>query len=302
LRSVLWQREVDFEVIVVDDASTDQTLETIHAFADARIRVMRHDVPIGGAASRNRGAAAAKGRWLAFIDDDDLWAPDKLMLQLRAAELLDRDWVYSGAVIINAATQITRAQFPLPPDMTVTALRHYDAVPGGGSNVIVRRATWQRTGAFGMRLPVLWDWELYIRLAKHGLPAWVPQPLVARRLHPSNLSLDVGEIVRETRMIEALHDTKADWGRMRRWMAHSCLRVGRRWQAARQLAMAAVHGELPGVADDVWIMLGGRGRHPRPRYAPWAAVAEPWLEELRRSAAGPGAARTNASEHPASVA
>jgi glycosyltransferase involved in cell wall biosynthesis len=284
LRSVLWQQALTLEVIVVDDGSTDATLDTIHALADARIRVVCHDVSIGGAASRNHGVADASGRWLAFIDDDDLWAPDKLIQQVQEAEALRRDWAYSGAVVINAATEITRVQYPMPATMTVKALRQYDAVPGGGSNVIVRRATLQQTGAFDTRLPILTDWELYIRLAEHGPPACVPQPLVARRLHPSNLSLDVGQIVSDIQMIETLHDTRADWGKMRRWMAHSSLRAGRRWQAAGQFAMAVIHGQSQGVMQDVWTMFYPQPARPGAQSDAWSAAAEPWLEKLRRCA------------------
>ena len=78
LHSVLWQRGVDLEVLVVDDGSADDTAEMVAGLADPRIRLLRHDHPQGVSAARNRGVAAASGRWLAFCDDDDLWAPDKL--------------------------------------------------------------------------------------------------------------------------------------------------------------------------------------------------------------------------------
>ena len=95
LRSVLGQRGVDFEVIVVDEASTDDTAALLAALDDPRVRVIRHGEALGLSAARNHGAAEANGDWLAFIDDDDLWAPDKLARQLRAAEDARRDWVYT---------------------------------------------------------------------------------------------------------------------------------------------------------------------------------------------------------------
>ncbi len=85
LRSALVQRGVDFEVLVVDEASTDDTLEVVDSFGDARIRVIRHTTAQGVSAARNHGVAEARGAWIAFLDDDDLWAPEKLELQLRAA-------------------------------------------------------------------------------------------------------------------------------------------------------------------------------------------------------------------------
>src|SRR5678816_1662061 len=93
LRSVLHQKSVDLEVIVVDEASTDETATMLAAVTDTRLRVIRHDTPQWLAAARNHGAIEANGQWLAFIDDDDLWAPDKLVRQVEAAEQADRDWV-----------------------------------------------------------------------------------------------------------------------------------------------------------------------------------------------------------------
>ena len=94
LHSVLWQRDVDFEVIIVDEASTDDTSDLLTTFSDNRIRVIHNNAPTGVASARNRGAKEARGRWLAFVDDDDLWSPEKLAVQVRKAEALNRDWVY----------------------------------------------------------------------------------------------------------------------------------------------------------------------------------------------------------------
>ena len=77
LGSVLRQRDIRCEIVVVDEASTDDTQAVLSRLA-AGVRVFRHDVPRGLAAARNSGAAEARGDWLAFLDDDDLWAPDKL--------------------------------------------------------------------------------------------------------------------------------------------------------------------------------------------------------------------------------
>src|SRR5690348_694187 len=78
LSAALMQEDVDVEIIVVDDGSTDETPARLAALEDPRVTVIRHDQPRGVAAARNRGIAAARGEWLAFLDDDDLWAPDKL--------------------------------------------------------------------------------------------------------------------------------------------------------------------------------------------------------------------------------
>jgi GT2 family glycosyltransferase len=292
LRSVLRQQNVDLEVIVVDDASTDDTPAVVAALGDARVRVIRHETPRGVSSARNLGAAQARGAWLGFLDDDDLWAPDKLARQLNAARDCGRDWAYTGAVVISDGGRIVRAQAPLPPDEMTTALLQYDAIPGGGSNVVMRRAAWQQTGPFDTRLRSGEDWEMWIRLAKHGPPACVCRPLIAKRLHRSNSTLDIAEIVRGTKLIEALHHTSADWGRLHRWMAHCCLRVGRPRTAIGQFARAAVRGQARGVASDVAAILKARIVRRTPSGEgestlssdPWIATAAAWLEEFRRSA------------------
>ena len=255
LRSVLRQRDVDYEVIVVDEASTDDTPAMLAALGDARIRVIRHDIAQGIAAARNRGAAEARGDWLAFIDDDDLWAPEKLVCQLHAAEQSGRDWAYTGAVVINLHDRILRVQRPLPPGEMVEALLKYHAIPGGGSNVLVRRAAWQRVGPFDTRLKNTEDWEMCIRLAKQGPPAYVSGPLIARRLHQSNATLDISEIVRGARLIEKLHHTKVDWGALHRWFAHSCMRARRLSTALGHFGRAAVRGQGRAVASDLSVIL-----------------------------------------------
>ncbi len=86
LGSVLAQTHEELEVIVVDEASTDRTPEVIAAVADPRVRLLRHEIARGAAGARNAGVKAARGRWCAFLDDDDLWAPTKLASQLGALE------------------------------------------------------------------------------------------------------------------------------------------------------------------------------------------------------------------------
>ncbi len=294
LRTVLRQQDVELEVIVVDEASTDDTPAMLAALGDARIRVIRHEAPHGVSSARNRGAAEARGEWLAFVDDDDLWAPDKLARQLHAAREGDRDWVYTGAVIIDTHGRIVRVQRPLLPEEIRTALLRYDAIPGGGSNIVVRRTTWLQIGPFDPRLRGTEDWEMYIRLAKHGPPACVCSPLVARRLHASNGTLDITEIVRGTKLIETLHHTTADWGRLHRWMAHSCLRAGQRRAALGQFARAAVRGQGRAVASDLSALLHETivGRTPKSKgdstlsSDDWVPTATAWLQEFQLSKHG----------------
>jgi glycosyltransferase involved in cell wall biosynthesis len=292
LRSVLRQEGVDLEVVVVDEASSDGTPAMLAALDDARVRVLRHDTPRGVSTARNHGASAARADWLAFVDDDDLWAPDKLALQLQAARSAGRDWAYAGTVNIGEGGEIVYGHPPLPPGDVMAALPHYNAIPGGGSNVVVRRSTWKQAGPFDTRLRNTEDWEMWIRLAKLGPPACVSRPLLGYRVHASNASLDIAEIVRGTKLIEAMHRTTADWGRLHRWLAESCLRRGRRLAALGQLARAAAHGAGRGAGSDLAALLRRRVARavPASRAKPgeqpdaWTAAAAEWLAQLQQCA------------------
>lgn len=283
LRSVLAQVGVDLEVIVVDEASTDDTVEWLTALADERVVIVRHATPQGVATARNHGAAHAHADWVAFVDDDDLWAPDKLSEQLRVAEACRADWVYTGAVNIAERCRIVYGHPPLTAEELMKALPHYNAVPGGGSNVVVRRKMWEEAGPFDTRLLNTEDWEMWIRLAKLGPPACVPRPLVAYRIHGANSSLDVAEIVRGTRLIERVHNTNADWGQLHRYMAESCLRKGQRGAAVRQFVAAAMHGHLREAASDIRNILRGKMRRltgtPEVSAAAEGGPADPWITE-----------------------
>jgi hypothetical protein len=118
----------------------------------------------------------------------------------------------------------------------------------------------------------------------------VRSPLVARRLHSSNSSLDIDEIIRGTKLIEALHNTTADWGRMHRWMAQSSLRNGQRRTALLHLAKAVAHGEIAAVAVDLVRIADAevpfrsrRASQPSTETGDWQNEAVRWLREFERS-------------------
>jgi glycosyltransferase involved in cell wall biosynthesis len=194
LRSALAQRDVDFEVLVVDDASDDDTSAMLTAFGDPRVRVIRHDSCQGVSAARNRGIAAARARWVAFLDDDDLWAPDKLALQVQAAGESRAGWVYVGHVNINTHYRVTGGAPPLSPDAVLKELPRRNVVPGGCSGVMASIEALAASGTFDPQLQPLADWDLWLRLARVGVPACVPRPLVAYRVHGQQMSLDSARV------------------------------------------------------------------------------------------------------------
>lgn len=83
IESVIQQSYANWELIIVDDCSTDHSVEVIRGFRDSRIILLQNETNSGAAVSRNYGLREAKGKWIAFLDSDDLWVPDKLEKQLR---------------------------------------------------------------------------------------------------------------------------------------------------------------------------------------------------------------------------
>jgi glycosyltransferase involved in cell wall biosynthesis len=289
LRSVLRQHHDALEVIVVDDGSTDDTAETLAVLSDPRVRVIRHDTPRGVGASRNDGAARAKGEWIAFVDDDDLWAPDKLARQLEAANATGGAWVYAGSVQVDEHSRIVGGQPPPPPEAVARLITRYNVIPGGCSNVIVRRDAFERAGPFDLRLRNTEDWEMWIRLNEHGPPAWVPRPLVGYRVHGGQASLDVAAILEGVSIIERRHGTRVDRGVIHRWIAEVCLRNGYRRRAVTHMVMAALHGQAVSVAGDAATIVRRRlhldraSAEPQPRRREWIEEARAWVDELRAS-------------------
>jgi glycosyltransferase involved in cell wall biosynthesis len=292
LRSVLAQSDVSLEVIVVDDGSSDDTGAVVTAVDDLRVVLLRHDRSQGLSASRNHGAQEAKGEWLAFIDDDDLWAPRKLSGQVQAANASGRTWVYTGCVNVDDGLTILGGDPPPSPEEVVRLIYRRNVIPGGGSNVVLHRDAFRRAGPFNVSLRSAADWEMWIRLAKQGPPAWVPEPLMAYRYHSTNMSLDVDAMIEELATIEELHQIRIDWGRLHRWLAESFLRMDADGRALGQFARAALHGQARGVASDlaailrrrVARLLGGRAdkylRRETSVDAAWLAEASTWLDEL----------------------
>lgn len=291
LASVLWQLSVDLEVIVVDDASDDDTAGMVRRFADPRIHLVRLDRRGGMGAARNHGIAEARGEWIAFLDDDDLWAPLKLTRQIEAALQTERGWAYAGDVNVDANLKVIGGQPPPTPEEVVANLVRYNSVPTGSSNVLVRSDVMARAGPFDPTLHRVADWDMWLRLARIGPPACVNRPLVAYRFHPSNIALETASMIREPEMLARKHSIPVDRAAMQRWAAWAWLRAGRRGRAVRHYVSAVSMGDLASLGRAVVALV-----HPavgsdrvfgllrnRPQHAWWREQAQAWLDQLARA-------------------
>jgi glycosyltransferase involved in cell wall biosynthesis len=284
LRSILAQREVDLAVVVVDDGSSQPSAVcgAIEVCADSRVRLIRHDQPRGVCAARNTGMLATTSEWVALCDDDDVWAPGKLRAQLASAREDSAPWAYAGDVAVDIDLTVLNGAPPLPPDALVKELEHWNPVPAGSSNVMMRRSVLDAIGLFDSTLLSVGDWDLWLRLSRHARPACVPQPYVGCRVHGVSITRNRRLMLAEVAEVAARHRAPVDLPRHLRWAAWNAMLEGRRLEAVEYYARAVRHGDLVSIARAaVALVQPGYARRQAAAPGRWALAAQEWLDELR---------------------
>lgn len=181
--SVLAQRGVAVEHIVVDDGSTDGTVEAARASGDPRVRVIEAG-RIGRGRALNRAIAECATDWIAVLDADDVAHPDRLRVELDALQTHpDASLAGSGQILIGAGAP---GEWPRTAGITFSAVNASLPIynPLSHSSVMLRRSALAAIGGYDATRRALFDWDLYIRLAAIGgtlLKGSVP--LVAKRMH-----------------------------------------------------------------------------------------------------------------------
>jgi glycosyltransferase involved in cell wall biosynthesis len=260
LRSALSQTGVAIEIVVVDDGSADGTAERVEALADPRILVVQREHPGGASAARNAGIEVARGRWVAFLDDDDLWAPTRLARQLAAST--GQPWAYSSALVVDERLSAIDLLVAPEPEALAELLRHGSAVVGGPSAVVVTRELLGLVGGFDESLPVAEDWDLWLRLARQATPARVEEALVATLDHGGRSFFrerrDQRAAIEEV-MRRAGSDAR-DAQALDEWFANELARGGLRVDAARAYLAVAVRHRSPGsLPPALGALAGPRG-------------------------------------------
>jgi len=194
IESVLSQTYDCFEIVIVDDASTDGTERVIKHYTDKRIRYIRSDKNMGLGAARNIGIESARGKYIAFLDDDDLFEPRKLDVQV---PILDNNpefgFVYSDGLIFNieepSKIELNPAVGRDSPREEFSRLFFMD--PNiYVSSFLVRRACFEDVGFFNERLAHHHDGDMFLRIALKWNVTFSDYPSTRVRNHPNRMSLD----------------------------------------------------------------------------------------------------------------
>jgi GT2 family glycosyltransferase len=282
IASVLRQSFADFELVVVDDGSTDGTAAAVASISDPRLRLVAHASNRGAAAARNTGLEEARGAWIAYQDSDDEWLPRKLEKQMARLAEPDAGWIaaYCGLLTVRPRGDTTadRLRLSYTPEPHLAAVEG-DLLPGlmrtslvSTQTLVVRRDRLRAIGGFDESLPALEDWECMLRLAPLGRVALVDEPLVVQRFSANSITMDPRRRAEARALIVAKH--RALLAREPALLAEHYQIVAGAWRALGELGRARA------------ALAEARALRPRdPRL--WAASAL----VAARALAGPAAGR-----------
>ncbi|MFY9555299.1 MAG: glycosyltransferase [Blastocatellia bacterium] len=198
--SVLAQTFKDFEVLVIDDGSTDDTQSVMSRYASP-VRCIRQENR-GVSAARNRGIEESRSRYIAFLDADDKWRRDKLDRQLAAlANRRDCRACYTAFTIADSELVALEVNRSNRLGRALDDLLLVGNVIGTPSTVMCERSLFRETGNFDPALSQCADWEMWVRLAVISEFVYIDEPLVIYREHSGNMSRSAALLERDSLLV-----------------------------------------------------------------------------------------------------
>jgi glycosyltransferase involved in cell wall biosynthesis len=190
IESVQSQDYPNIEIIIVDDGSTDGSLEFLQML-NSKIKIV-HQSNQGVSIARNRGLLEAMGEYIAFLDADDYWESSKISKQLAVLKQMGADLIYSGISLVSSdGFEITGT---LKPHFSGECARAFRRYPGravitlGTSNALFRKCLLSKSGLFDPSLSISADWDFFRRYCDFGKVAILKDDLTYYRQHPENMS------------------------------------------------------------------------------------------------------------------
>lgn len=194
--SVLNQTYPTFELLVIDDCSKDGTVKLVEKIAerDGRIRLITNEKNSGVCYTRKRGLEEAKGLWIAILDSDDAWAPEKLEKQIVLQKKVNADLLFTGSAFMDSEGRSINWYLHAPETVTYRQLLKQNVV--SNSSALVRKELYARNYAIGDGMHE--DFAIWLGILKEGKKAYgVDEPLLIYRIAQSSKS---GNKVRAAKM------------------------------------------------------------------------------------------------------
>ncbi|MFV0422321.1 glycosyltransferase family 2 protein [Oleidesulfovibrio sp.] len=270
VQSVLDQDFTDFELLVLDDGSPGDAGAVLSQFDDARIRYLRHE-NMGPGYTRNRGIRESLGRYVAFLDSDDAWMPDKLSRQVALLDAQpEYDVVYTQRRNMDAESRPVHGHTPRLHSGFVLNELYVDSFVCM-SSTMVRRSIFEDVGYIDETLRMSEDFEFWLRVAcRHRFLA-IDEPLVRYRVHGGQVSQKVAERVRVVWEIRADFNKQSGQfvSRRARMRARALHFAGR----ATRAAAAGNKGQA------VWLYLRALAHYP-PDEPAWRGLIKTLLPQV----------------------
>ena len=196
INSVLSQTYTNFELLVVNDCSTDRTAELVKSIAakDSRVRLISNVKNSGVSYTRKHGLEEAKGSWIAILDSDDAWAPKKLEKQIDLQRRTNADLLFTGSAFMDSDGQPIDWYLHAPAEVTYRQLLKQNVL--SNSSALVRKELYAKHYAIGDGMHE--DFAIWLSILKKGTKAYgVDEPLLIYRIAKSSKS---GNKVKAARM------------------------------------------------------------------------------------------------------